>query len=63
MAGISTLGGVSAGLQTSQINSQYQVLALKKQLDAAKQIGDSAVQLIQSASIDPSVGKHVNLTA
>ena len=63
MAGISTLGGVSAGLQSSQINSQYQVLALKKQLDASKQIGDSAVQLIQSASVDPAVGKNINVFA
>jgi len=59
MAGISATGSIAAG----QINSQYQVLALKKQLDASKLIGDSAVQLIQSASVDPAVGKNVNLLA
>ncbi|MBI5094433.1 MAG: putative motility protein [Candidatus Hydrogenedentes bacterium] len=63
MAGISGINGASAGLQAAQITSQYQVLALKKQLDATKLIGDSAIKLIQSASVDPAVGKKLNVTA
>ena len=63
MAGMSGVNGAVTGPQASQNLAQFQVLALKKQLDVSKQIGDAAVQLIQSASIDPAIGKNLNLRA
>lgn len=61
MAGIGGVNGAVTGLQATQ--TQFQVLALKKQLDASKLIGDAAVQLIQSSSIDPAIGNNLNLRA
>lgn len=45
---------------------QYAVAVGKKQLDAAKQQGQSALKLIQSAApanVAPGVGKSLNVVA
>jgi len=63
MAGIS-LTGVSTGVATTQVSTAFQVAALKKQQDVTKELGQMAVQLIQSARIaDPAVGKTLDVTA
>jgi len=43
--------------------AQLQATVAKKGLDVQKFVGDAAIQLIQSASIDPSVGRGLDISA
>ena len=45
------------------MQARYQVAVAKKGLDAQRFVGESALKLIQSASIDPSVGRNLNVSA
>jgi hypothetical protein len=53
-------------LSSATMADQYAVAVGKKQLDAAKQQGQSALKLIQSAApanVAPGVGKSLNVVA
>jgi hypothetical protein len=63
MYGNMVASAVNTALSTTQVQSQYQVAAAKKGMDAQKLIGESAVKLIQSASVDPNVGQNLNVMA
>ena len=54
-------GGVGPALSNAEFQAQVQVSVLKKQQDVAEELGDLAVSLIQSASVDPHVGQNVNI--
>lgn len=59
MAGIAGTGSVAS---TAQIQTQFQVSAVKRLNDATKLEGDLALQLINSAvSADPAVGSNLNV--
>ncbi len=62
MGGLSAVGGASA-LSNAQFAAQYQVAVLKKQLDATKELGNMALQLIQSSAAGSNVGQQLNITA
>lgn len=53
----------SATSGSSVTQAQYQVAVAKKGLDVEKFEGESAIKLIQSASIDPKVGRGLDITA
>ncbi len=59
MSGIPSVGGtqgVSAG-------TAFEIAAIKKQKDVIEELGQMAVQLIQSSSIlDPAVGRNLDIT-
>ncbi len=59
MAGIPSIGGA---LTSSQIATQFQVQALVLQKNVTEELGEQAVQLIQSASIDQTIGQNLNLS-
>ena len=58
MDGVSAVGSGSALFQ-----AQVQVAAIKKQIDATREIGEMALKLIQSASIDPATGNRIDVLA
>lgn len=55
---ITTLG---SALASAQLEAQFTALALSMQLDVMQGIGQSAVQLIQAAAIDPAVGSVLDI--
>ena len=57
------ISAVNTALDSNALQAQYQVAVAKKGMDAQRFLGDSAVKLIQSASIDPSVGRNLNVSA
>ena len=58
MDGVPAVGSGSALFQ-----AQVQVAAIKKQIDATREIGEMALKLIQSASIDPATGNRIDVLA
>ncbi len=62
MYGDLAISAVRAALDTTAIQTQYQVAAAKKSLDAQRFMGEAAIQLIQSATIDPNVGANLNIS-
>ena len=60
-----SIGSVGGNVMNSPavIQARISVAALKKQKDVVNQMGDMALKLVQSASIDPNVGSRINLQA
>ncbi len=48
MAGISSVGGVGAGLSQAQFQMEYQVRVLKEQQQVAESLGTVALDLIRT---------------
>ncbi|GMV91134.1 MAG: hypothetical protein AMXMBFR82_09120 [Candidatus Hydrogenedentota bacterium] len=64
MAGVSSIAALGAGLESARLATEYQALALRKQVEALNLQGDLALQLIQSAVItDSAVGANLDVTA
>ncbi len=64
MNGIASIRGLSAEPSAAPIGALLQVAALKQQQHVMKEMGQMAVQLIQSAAIiDPAVGRNLDLSA
>ncbi|MCC6489516.1 MAG: hypothetical protein IT365_13265 [Candidatus Hydrogenedentes bacterium] len=64
MAGISSISGIGAGIEAIRLETEFQALALRRQVDALNLQGDLAIQLIQSAVVtDPSVGQNLDVLA
>ncbi len=64
MAGASSIAALGAGLESARLETEYQALALRRQVDALNLQGDLALQLIQSAVItDQAVGANLDVTA
>lgn len=57
MSGISSVGG---GISSLQFQNQRAVATANLQKDALQQLGDSALKLIESASIN-GTGQNLNL--
>ncbi|MEW4454261.1 MULTISPECIES: YjfB family protein [Bremerella] len=63
MTSVEGIAGQASAIQQSQVKNQVDVAVAKKTLDAQKQIGDAAVQLIESAariSKAPGTGNLIN---
>ncbi|MFM1919829.1 MAG: hypothetical protein RLZZ303_1463 [Candidatus Hydrogenedentota bacterium] len=58
MAGIGAVGGITNG---AQFVAEYGAKVARLQKDALEQQGDLALQLIQSASINPSQGIDIRI--
>ncbi len=64
MAGVSSIAALGAGLESARLATEYQALALRKQVEALNLQGDLALQLIQSAVVtDAAVGANLDVTA
>jgi len=49
MAGITSLGGVGAGLSQAQFQVQYQGRVLKEQQQVTQSLGNAALELLRTA--------------
>ena len=63
MAGMTGISGTPSVATNTELSAAYQVAAVKKQVEATRQIGNAALTLIQSAVIDQGVGQNINITA
>jgi hypothetical protein len=54
--------GASPALSQAQFAAQWSVGVAKKAQDVTKEMGDATLKLIQSANIDPAVGKNLDIT-
>ena len=64
MAGISSIAALGAGLESARLATEYQALAIRRQVDALNLQGDLALQLIESAVVtDAAVGGNLNVIA
>ena len=61
MAGLSGISSVGPGLTGVRIATELQVAAVSRTKDALEFQGEAALQLIESASIDPDVGQNLDL--
>jgi hypothetical protein len=63
MAGVSSIAALSAGLESAHLATEFQALAIRRQVDALNLQGDLAILLIQSAVItDPAVGANLDVS-
>lgn len=53
------IAGLSMNLASANIQTQYGVAVLGKQLDSAEQTGAAIVGMIDSASMERSVNPHI----
>ncbi len=53
MAGVSSMGGVGAGLSQAQFRVEYQARALKLQQQAAQSLGNVALELLHRVMTVP----------
>lgn len=60
MAGIPSIGVLSAALENERIAVEFSVRALRAQLDAVENAGAQAVRLIEAATIDPDIGRTID---
>lgn len=64
MAGASSISGIGAGIEAIRLQTEFQALAIRRQVDTLNLQGDLALQLIQSAVVsDPSVGQNLDVLA
>lgn len=57
------ISAVNTALQTTRVQSNFQAAVARKSLDVQDMLGQAAIQLIQSASIDPNIGRNLDVTA
>jgi len=62
MASVNGITGLGSALSNVQLQTQIQTAVLSKQQDVVKELGDLALKLIESASIDPSVGRGLDVS-
>jgi len=55
------ISAINSALSTVALHTQYQVVAAKKSMDTQCLLGEAALKLIQSASIDPNIGQKLNI--
>ena len=58
---MSGVAGLGPSLTGPQLAIEYQARTLSLQIDAIDEEGRLALELIESASIDPNVGQNVNV--
>jgi hypothetical protein len=63
MAGVSSIAALSAGLESARLATEFQALAIRRQVDALNLEGGLAIQLIQAAVItDAAVGSNLDVS-
>jgi len=64
MSSVSSVAGYGVALSQAEFSARYQVAVLKKQLEVMQEMGDMALQLIQSVPSVPSeVGNLIDIRA
>jgi hypothetical protein len=64
MAGISSIAALGASLESARLATEFQALAIRRQVDALNLQGDLALQLIRTAVVsDAAVGANLDVTA
>lgn len=61
MADIAAIGSVGPGLEGMRLAIEWQARTLKMQADTLEEMGDLALTLIRSATVDPPVGQNLDL--
>lgn len=55
------VSGVPQAVSSVQFQAQVEVAAAKKQVEAVRDEGEATLKLIQSANVDPAVGRRLNV--
>jgi hypothetical protein len=64
VASVSSSGGQYAGATgNARLSAEYSAAVLKKQKDVVEELGAMAVELIQQASVNPQVGRNLDISA
>ena len=64
MSGITSLGGVGAGLGEARFQVQYRARVLKEQQNVTKDLGSAAIQLVRAAmAAANSLGNDLDVRA
>ena len=63
MYGDMAVSANNSALNNTALQAAYQAAVAKKGIDAQRFLGESALKLIQSASVDPGVGRNLNVSA
>lgn len=58
---VGAVAALGAALSSARIEAQFAALALSAQLGVVQDLGQSAVQLIQAAALDPDSGTVLDL--
>ena len=56
------ISAVNMALSTNALQAQFQIAAARKGLDAQRFQGEAAIKLIQAASLDPNVGRNLDIS-
>ncbi len=63
MAGVAPVGTTSGSIESVAFQTQYQSAVLQKEKQIMASQGAAAIQLIQAAIVNPSVGQQINVNA
>ena len=58
---VGAVTAIGSALAVARLEAQFAALALSAQLNVKQDIGQSAVQLIQAAALDPAVGNALDM--
>ena len=58
---VGAVTAIGSALAGARLETQFAALALSAQLNVMQDIGQSAVQLIQAAALDPAVGSVLDI--
>ena len=61
MSGIPPIAAIGARLDAIEFRTAYQAAVLRLQKDLIQDVGQAAIKLIQSATIDPAIGQHLDI--
>lgn len=63
MAGITPIGAVNAGFTTPElVAAEFQVRALRQQLDVANEIAEETIRLIEISVVQPDIGRLLDIS-
>ncbi len=64
VASVASNGGQYAGAAgNARLSAEYAAAVMKKQQDVVEELGAMAVELIQQASINPQMGRNLDISA
>ena len=58
---VGAIASLGTALSGAQFNAEFTAAALSVQLEVAQDAGQNALRLIQSATLDPSIGQTLDL--
>ncbi len=58
---LSSIAAVGARLNTVELQTHYQAAVLRMEKELIQDVGQAAVKLIESATIDPAIGQRLDI--